>query len=291
MPASIQDILSLPVGGRIDPLAKFARSLATGELNGAGSDAGVVSATVNALVALIEDGAGSGKQRVALGEALGLLDDPRLRTPDDADYWAEVQLDDESPVLVGRFMVTTAEWRAFLANGYRDDANWSDEGRAWRDSVDQSWEQLADAAESDLVVPNQPVVGVTWYEAMAYANAHNARLLTHGERKWVVRGPEKRPYPWGAPFRAGYANSREEALGRPTAVGIYRQDRTPEGIWDLAANVGEWAANRRGAECGYHPGSWKQDSLASWAKAFEFAPAAHRFDDLGFRLARDPKAS
>ncbi len=290
MTTSLSEILALPVEGRIEPLAQYARGLSsTLESATNGVDHGAVQSTVEAIVALIEDGSGSGRQRADLGEVLGLLADPRLRTPADADYWASVSLDEDGDLLVGRFMVTTAEWRAFLADGYDNDANWSEDGLAWRASGGPTWQELAaDPEVANLIVPNQPVVGVTWYEAEAFARAHGARLLTNDERKWVVRGAEKRPYPWGAPYGTGNANSREEAIGRPTAVGLFRRDRSPEGVWDLAANVGEWTGDRVGDQCIFHPGSWARPSMAAWAKALELASPDTRSSDLGFRLAKDP---
>ena len=137
-----------------------------------------------------------------------------------------------------------------------------------------------------LVVSNQPVVGVSWFEAEAYATQHNARLLSFNERMQVARGDE-RTYPWGEPFGRGNANTREEVLGKPCAVGLFVRDRTPEGIADLAGNVAEWTGDRIGDDCVIHPGSWEQTSMASWAKARALEPASTRVAALGFRLARD----
>ena len=287
MSSNLEDILSLPVEGRIQPLAEYARGLAAQRTGTNGVDHAALRGTVEALIALIEDGSGSGRERLEMGEVLGLLDDPRLRSTSDPDYWATVTLDDDHQIEVGRFMVTTAEFRAFLAGAYDDDSNWSAEGLAWRNRCEATWAELAaDPEISQLVVANQPVVGVTWYEAEAFANANGVRLLTQSERRWVVRGAEKRPDPWGAPFGTGNTNTREEALGRPAAVGLFRRDRTPEGIYDLAGNVGEWTSDRNGEQRIFHPGSWAQPSMASWAKAIEFASAETRSADLGFRVAR-----
>ena len=132
--------------------------------------------------------------------------------------------------------------------------------------------------------------------------AANARLPRVDERVWVVRGTERRPYPWGAPFGEGNANTREEVLGRPCAVGLYVRDCTPDGVSDLAGNVGEWTADSRevspeeavGApnddgkhiEFFIHPGSWNEPSMAAWAKALSMAPPSARWTGLGFRLVR-----
>jgi formylglycine-generating enzyme required for sulfatase activity len=143
------------------------------------------------------------------------------------------------------------------------------------------------AGSEPFVVPNQPVVGVTWYEADAYARSSGARLPHADERVWVSRGRERRPYPWGSPFGEGNANTREEVLGRPCAVGLYLRDCTPEGVHDLAGNAAEWTADGVGAEKLIHPGAWDQPSMAAWAKALAMVAPDNRWAGLGFRLARD----
>lgn len=242
-----------------------------------------------ALVALIESPGLMSSERLSLGEALGALGDPRLRTPTDDDYFVGVDLGDDYQVSVGRFLVTNAEWLAFVEGGqYADDALWTDEGRAWRDSDRPSWAELAADPESKtLVIANQPVVGVSWFEADVYARAHGCRLLDYDERVRIMRGAEKRPYPWGAPFGQGNANTREEVLHKPSAVGIFTGDRTPEGVCDLSGNVGEWTADRIDSRRVIHPGSWQQPSMAAWAKALQIVSAAARSADLGFRIARE----
>ena len=91
----------------------------------------------------------------------------------------------------------------------------------------------------------------------------------------------------GDPFGEGNANTKEEVLGRPCAVGLYVRDITPDGVVDLAGNASEWTAETAGDEFLLHPGSWDQPSLAAWAKALTTAGPASRWSALGFRLAKD----
>lgn len=281
---AIDDILTLPAGKRIEPLVAHAQEL----VQQSRRDAHEVEATVNGLVELIRTCAGDSHQRLAIGEVLGLLGDPRLRVPEDPAYWAVID-GPHGPFRVGKYPVTTAEFRAWIASGgYDRDQDWSAGGLAWRDSGAKRWNVLADDPEAaPLVIPNQPVVGVTWWEAEAFAHSKGARLLTLEERRFVVRGPEKRPYPWGEPFGSGNSNTREEVLGKPCAVGIFYSDRTPDGVWDLAGNVAEWCHDGGPDSKVIHPGSWQQPSMASWAKALEMIPPDTRSADLGFRLAKD----
>jgi formylglycine-generating enzyme required for sulfatase activity len=285
--AQLESILSRPPDDRVFPLAVYAGALADARERGDAPAPAVADRVNAAILALFESGAGSGSDRMALGEALGRLGDPRLRRPSDPEYWASVEVDG-AVVQVGRFPVTCFEYQRFVTEGgYQEDPWWSDAGRAWRDGGGELWPTLAlDPEVQSMVIPNQPVVGVTWFEAEAYARSQGARLLTQRERRALVRGGEKRPYPWGAPFGQGNANTREEVLSKPCAVGIFPADRTPDGIYDLAGNAAEWNQDQLGDMRLIHPGSWMQPSMAAWAKAVAMFPPDHRSPDLGLRLAR-----
>jgi formylglycine-generating enzyme required for sulfatase activity len=117
--------------------------------------------------------------------------------------------------------------------------------------------------------PLQPVVGVTWFEALAYTRwlqyqlqvvgctlkvwkdgelvdvsmqpgTFNVYLPSEVEWEAAARGQRGRRYPWGGRWRADWANTWEGHVWRPTPVGIYPQGGTPEGLEDLAGNVWEW---------------------------------------------------
>lgn len=287
-PSTLNDVLAKTGDERLDALIAFADSVLTDMDAGEAPADDIVDGTVRALVDVVESDLGDGKQRLSVGELLGKLGDPRLQCPADDTYWTKVSLEG-SAIEVGRHLVTISEWQAFVAGGgYQDDSLWDEAGRTWRDGVRRLWPALAARDEvRPLVVPNQPVVGVSWYEACAYARKHDARLLTFDERMRVSRGAEKRPYPWGEPFGRNNANTREEVLGKPCAVGLYRGDVTPEGVCDLAGNVAEWTGDAIDDQVVIHPGSWEQPSMAAWAKARSLEPARTRGADLGFRLARD----
>jgi formylglycine-generating enzyme required for sulfatase activity len=223
-----------------------------------------------------------------LGEVLGHLGDPRLATPADSTYWVKLRVDDHA-LLVGRFLVTTKEFVAWLdQGGLVDDSVWSEDGKRWRDTRRTLWTDLAAAPDAaHLVVPNQPAIGVTWYEAEAYARTHDARLLSLDERMQIMRGDVNRPYPWGQPFGQRNANTREEAMGKPSAVGLFQRDQTPEGVCDLAGNVAEWTSDEADEERVIHPGSWNAPSMSAWAKARALVPPKTRSADLGFRISRE----
>ena len=102
---------------------------------------------------------------------------------------------------------------------------------------------------------SQPVVGICWYEAMAYANwlarvtGQPYRLLTEPEWEWAARRGKRR-FSWSGDWDAARLNSLEgeDRVMRTTPVGAYPQGATPEdGIFDLSGNVWEWTATRYAA--------------------------------------------
>ena len=281
--ASVADLTAEKVPGA---LLNIAQSVESGAANGQSQT--MAELLVPELVKALGQDAGTAKERLALGETLGRLGDPRIRWPVEDDYWVTVPYE-ASTIQIGRFPVTNREYRAWVdAGGYTDRPAWSDEGWAWLQDTSDPWHVNAsqDGVEA-FIVDNQPVVGVSHWEAGAFARANRARLPRFDERKWVTRGKERRPYPWGSPFGEGNANTQEEVLGRPCAVGLYLRDRTPEGVCDLAGNVAEWTGDEVGELRVVHPGAWDQPSMAAWAKAIELKGPGDRGAALGFRLARD----
>ena len=78
---------------------------------------------------------------------------------------------------IARVPVTNASWMHFSeGGGYVRREWWSDEGWAWKEEFDITHhEGVADGH------PEMPVCHVSWFEADAYARAHQARLPTEAE--------------------------------------------------------------------------------------------------------------
>ena len=103
--------------------------------------------------------------------------------------------------------------------------------------------------DARLSGPTQPVVGVCWYEARAYAawlsaqTGEGYRLPTEVEWEVAARGVEGRAYAWGDDYEPERANTFETRLRRTTPVGAFVEGETPEGLSDLSGTVFGWTTS------------------------------------------------
>ena len=183
--------------------------------------------------------------------------------------------------------VTNAEFAPFIGKGYRERAAWSAAGWEWRERErierPRFWE---DEAWRAYLEPGQPVVGVSFHEAEAFARWLGLRLPAEAEWERAARGEDGRRYPWGEAWDPSRAHHRGGAR-RTLPVGSFPQGRSPHGLLDCAGNVWEWCAGEyapglrsaRGGGWNAHPPQLRCASRNAW-------PANARFSNLGFRLAR-----
>lgn len=219
------------------------------------------------LLAIIADPAVAVEDRVHAGLMLGRLGDPRfadLLPPlaqidagvfvygtNDAPYSEEgpAQRIDLPAYQIGVYPVTNAEYARFLAArpGHPKPHYWYD---------------------PRFNNPSQPVVGVTWHDAVAYTMWLTRTLAADGRlppgmvvrlpletewekaATWGPRARVKRRFPWGDQWVVGAANVAETRTGpdgksrwATTPVGCFPGGVSPYGVHDLIGNVWEWTAS------------------------------------------------
>lgn len=148
---------------------------------------------------------------------------------------------------IARYPVTHAQFQAFLdaGDGYSSNRWWAGLDAPDRNPRPAGWP-----------IANHPRENLSWHEAMAFCAwlSHRLgleiRLPTECEWERAARGTDGRPYPWGDEYRSGFANIDEtwnnvgpHHLSQTSAVGLYPQGVSPEGLMDLSGNLWEWCLN------------------------------------------------
>lgn len=195
---------------------------------------------------------------------------------------------------MGKYPVTNAQFGQFVAvDGYHNaaywqkaktDGYWTDAGFKGRfDDVPRT--APVDYSEP-YTLPNHPIVGVSWYEALAYCAWLGEQLqrpvTLPDEAHWekAARGTDGRMYPWGEKFDANKANTAETGSGIPSAVGCFPAGESPYGLLDASGNVWEWVdgeKNLRGGSFLYY--------LVNARCAFrDWYFPAYGFTNYGFRI-------
>jgi len=245
----------------------------------------------------------------------------------------ELAYDDEKPqhtvnlpaFLISRYPITNAQYRPFVeSGGYDEPRYWTADGWAWRTGAREpdlspiddkeikkayaKWLARRPVERRDRPfwwdhprwgAPNRPVVGVSWYEALAYCAwltdmMHDARCrmqVWHGgqltaydlrpatcavrlptEAEWekAARGGDGRRWPWSDEWVEGRANTEESGIGETSAVGCFPAGASPYGALDMAGNVWEWTSTRWGRASAYRPDY-----------AYPYDPADGREDPAG----------
>lgn len=143
---------------------------------------------------------------------------------------------DEAEVSRGQYL------RFLRADGGYRESSWWPPGAAGPSR--ERWQALQSELEERPIDPNLPVTGVSWEEAFAYARWVGKRLPTLLQWEYAVRGgSEYRFHPLGSQPQTEL-NERELNVGGSRAARAWRSgegdDRTLEGIQNLASNVQEW---------------------------------------------------
>ena len=247
------------------------------------------------------------KLRFRMGILAGLLGDPRDLTEMVLVSGGEYKIYDEHddflvtelhPFKISKYPVTNSEFQKFINERcYENPKHWSASGWEWKNSMQIDcpfyWR------DAKFNSPNQPVVGVSWYEAQAYANWIGKRLPSELEWQASAAGPSGFTWPWGNEFIEFACNHSSLNLHAPSPVGIFRNTSRSSEIFDLSGNVWEWTLSAYTGqsiidlEHGDVPGAARILKGGSWFGNWSdtktsnrrwLNPGARQFN-FGFRLA------
>jgi len=265
------------------------------------------------LVALI-DSSSSLDERISAAEALAREGDPRTAAFDRVivpagpfamgDPPRDVLL---SAYAIDRFPVTVGSFSAFVeAGGYSNESYWSEQGWAWRTAAHIEKPRFWGEAEwAAYLVANHPVVGVSFYEAEAYARYAGARLPSEAEWEKAARGTDARRYPWGDEWRDDACGMRGVGPRSTVPIGVFPMGASPYGARDLVGCVWQWCTDEfrgwgagegdRGADPSRGPeaprttcgGAWNTLKWSVSCVSRNGFPASARFSNLGFRCLVD----
>jgi eukaryotic-like serine/threonine-protein kinase len=213
-----------------------------------------------------------------------------------ADYGTMVQA-----FLVGQTEVTNEEYAHFVeAGGYAELSLWPEEMSVGGVVLDREEALTRFVDRTGIPGPRtwsggrppegtlrQPVTGVSWYEANAYARWFGGQLPSRSQWYRAALGDGSMPYPWGmdgssVELRANFG------LSGPQAVGRYPLGVSPFGVQDMAGNVREWLADEvsgsvRRSVAG---GSWRDPAYMFEAGHIEAFDPGTGDATIGFRVVR-----
>ena len=221
----------------------------------------------------------------------------------------------DKPYWMSRFPVTQAQFTQFVDAGGYDNAEywpeaermdfWSEGRIVWARNSRSQPEQFLEPFNFE----NHPVVGVSWYEALAFTRwlTADSSLIAPGwivklpsEAQWekAARGglqvlyrplmqdllntrisldidprganPEpKRLYPWGNDADSDLANYEETGIATTSAVGCFPGGQSPYGCEEMSGNVWEWTCSL-----------WEREENQKYAYPYDPEDGRERLDVL-----------
>lgn len=153
------------------------------------------------------------------------------------------QILDVPAFAIDRFAVTNAQFAVFMEDGgYLRKELWTAMGFEWVNA--QHIRCPAFWTDDRFNSPRQPVTGVSFFEATAYAAWAHGRLPAEVEWEKAARGMDGRAFPWGdaAPTleRANFAPGFVPINRAPLPVDDFPDGDSPYGCRQMAGNVFAW---------------------------------------------------
>ena len=142
---------------------------------------------------------------------------------------------------MARYPITYAQFQTFIDAGKEGFYN-----EQWWQGLDAPKEDRASPGQQDFQFWNHPRERVSWYDATAFCRwlSHHTdqtiRLPTEFEWERLARGNNGNAFAYGNQFDEAKANTEETKIRQTSAVGIFPNGASTEGVMDLTGNVSEW---------------------------------------------------
>jgi serine/threonine-protein kinase len=222
---------------------------------------------------------------------------------------------------IARYPVSVAQYVAFLRELAQTDPQQAHENLPrTRGGQGVRGEPLFDlqVGDGDLTLPfrdrdnhewraEQPVVSITIHGARAYAAWASSRtsgltLRLPRESEWekAARGADRRIFPWGDRFDAGFCVMAESSPSPPSrcVIGEEPRDISPYGVRDLGGGVRDWVewdddGSRIEGRCVLRGGSYGTVAIYCHCASRSIVESHYVGSHVGFRLVHDltPEAS
>ncbi|MBL6707540.1 MAG: SUMF1/EgtB/PvdO family nonheme iron enzyme [Planctomycetaceae bacterium] len=140
---------------------------------------------------------------------------------------------------IDKYKVTNEEYCRFLNDG--NVGYWT----PWNQQIGKAveGENAGKFIPADHSLAKRPVVLVNWYQAKGYAKWAGKQLPTEAQWEYAAGGKEGRRYPWGNEPPDDKRLDFPIQYKHTVPVDWFPAGATPEGVFQMAGNSGEWCAD------------------------------------------------
>jgi formylglycine-generating enzyme required for sulfatase activity len=222
---------------------------------------------------------------------------------------------------MAKYPVTNRQYAEFVqAGGYTTERWWTPAGwearlqgwvyvRGHGHQIGSAWTEPLYWHDVERNDAEQPVVGVSWFEAVAYclwlSDVTGESIMLPSQEQWqyAAQGEEGRIFPWGNEWDAARCNNSVKPNASRRASPVRQYEGLGDsllGLVDMAGNVCEWCTTEMESPSIYFEGNAGMRTIRDGAYYMDFIDGFRndhaamtategRSTTTGFRLCSKPK--